>query len=72
MIGLSGGVEKRGLDVSLFEERIVPEDFPVGSARREEFQHVHDAEARSADARASAALARFDCDALEERLARLK
>ena len=70
MIRQPHGVEEHGLDVSRFEEGIIGEDFLVRSARREEFQHVHHAQARPADARAPAAFARLDCDAFEEWLGR--
>ena len=66
MVGLPGGVEERGLDVVGLKERVVGEDFLMRGACGKEFQQVHDAEARAADAGPSATFSGFDGDAFEE------
>lgn len=65
MIGLPRGVEEGGLNVSGFEEGIVCEYFLMRGAGGEEFEQIHDAKARAADARAPATFAGFDGDAFE-------
>lgn len=66
MIGLGSGVLQAGFDVAGFEIGEVREDFRFGHVGGEQVEHVFDADAHSADARASATLRRIVGDAFEE------
>lgn len=65
MVGLAGGVLNGGKNVFPFQERVVREDLIVGSPRRQQIEDVRDADAKTADAWASAAFALFNRDPLQ-------
>ena len=66
MLGKLCGIQQRGLDISGFEKSVIAENLILCRARREQFQQIHDAKARTADTRPPAAFARLDCDAIKE------
>lgn len=65
MVGLAGGVLNGRKNVFSFQERIVREDLFVGSSRCQQIEDVGDADAKAANAWASAAFARFNRDPLQ-------
>jgi hypothetical protein len=66
VVGLPGGVFDSSEDVVAFQERIIFEDFLKGGSGAEKFENVGDADPLATDARAPAALALLDGDALEQ------
>lgn len=65
MVCLVRGVVEGGEDVFTLEKRVVREDFFEGSPGAEEFEYIRNANAMSANAGTTAALAGFDGDAIE-------
>jgi len=65
MIGLACGILNGGKNIFPLQEWVVGEDLFVRSSSRQQIEDVRDAHAKTADARASAALALFNRDPLQ-------
>jgi hypothetical protein len=65
MIGLTGGIEKGGLNVLRLEKGVVAQNLLVGGASGEKLEQIHDAKTGAPDAGAPATFARFNSDAFE-------
>ena len=63
MVELGGGVFQTRLDVVRLKVGIIREDFRFGNTRRDEVEHVFDADAHPPGARPSTTLIRVEGDA---------
>jgi hypothetical protein len=66
MVGLMRGVFNGAQNILAFEIRVIVQNFFVRSARAQKLQNICDPHPHATDARASAAFAGFNRDALEE------
>ena len=64
---MPGGIEQGGRDVLGFKERVIREEFLTARSMGNEVENVAHPQAVAADARSTAAFARFDCDTFQER-----
>lgn len=65
MIALTRGEFQHSGDVRRFKQRIVRQNLVVRRARRQQVEHVLDADAQASNAGAPAALLRVDRDAMK-------
>ena len=65
MVSLACSELEARSNIVRFQVRVIPQDLLLRHVRRQEFQHVFDSDAQSANARPSATLIRIDGNAVE-------